>query len=255
MLDQSTTSLYDSNTSSPLHESKKTESESNVSESIYKSRDLFSIRLKKQSAQMEILEVFKQVKVNTLLPDAIQQLPSYAKFLKDFCTKKRTTNVPKKVFLAANISEILSNLMLVKYTNLSCPTISCTIRNTIIDKTLLELGASVNLLPYSVYKHLGVSEFEMYQGHLQLIERSVKIFRGEVENVLIKVGEFIFSVDFIVLKTEPFRNPQGQIPLILGRPFLATSNALINCPNGLMKFTFDNITSQFEYVQYRETTE
>ena len=61
--------------------------------------------------------------------------------------------------------------------------------------------------------------------------------------MLIKVNEFIRPVDFVILETAPVENPRGQIPLILGRPFLATSNALINCRSGLMmKLTFDNMT-------------
>ena len=56
----------------------------------------------------KILEMFNQVKLNMPLLDAIQQVPAYTKFLKDMCTKKRETNVPKKLFLATNISEILS---------------------------------------------------------------------------------------------------------------------------------------------------
>ena len=62
-----------------------------------------------QAAQMEkILEMFNQVKINVTLLDAIQQVPLYAKFLKDMCTKKRKTNMPKKVLLTTNISELLS---------------------------------------------------------------------------------------------------------------------------------------------------
>ena len=61
------------------------------------------------------------------LLDAIQQVPSYAKFLKDMCTKKRKNNVPNKVFLATNISELLSGLIPVKYKDLGCLTIACTI--------------------------------------------------------------------------------------------------------------------------------
>jgi len=60
------------------------------------------------SRMEKILELFKQVKVNVALLDAIQQVPLYAKFLKDMCTKKRKINVPKKVFLATNISELMS---------------------------------------------------------------------------------------------------------------------------------------------------
>jgi len=75
----------------------------------------------------KILEIFNQVKINIPLIDAIQQVPSYDKFLKNMCTKKRKTNVPEKVFLTTNISELLSNQILVKYKDSSCPTISCII--------------------------------------------------------------------------------------------------------------------------------
>ena len=77
---------------------------------------------------------------------------------------------------------------------------------------------------------------------LQLADRSVKIPKGEIKDVLIKIGEFIFPVDFIVLETTPVENPRGQIPVILGRPFLATANAIINCRSGQMKLTFKNMT-------------
>jgi hypothetical protein len=77
---------------------------------------------------------------------------------------------------------------------------------------------------------------------LQLADRSVKIPRGIVEDVLIKVDKFYFPVDFIVLDTEPVQNVGVQIPVILGRPFLAMANALINCRTGVMKISFGNMT-------------
>jgi hypothetical protein len=77
---------------------------------------------------------------------------------------------------------------------------------------------------------------------LQLADRSVKIPRGIVEDVLIKVDAFYFPVDFVVLDTEPMQNGSGQIYVILGRSFLATANALINCRNGVMKISFGNMT-------------
>jgi len=83
---------------------------------------------------------------------------SYAKFLKDMCTKKRKTNVLKKVFLATNISESLSNQIPVKYKDPGCPIIYCTIGQTVINHALLDLGANINLLHLSVYQQLGLGE-------------------------------------------------------------------------------------------------
>ncbi|XP_077246044.1 uncharacterized protein LOC143885887 [Tasmannia lanceolata] len=108
-----------------------------------------------------------------------------------------------------------------------------------------DLGASVNLLPFSVYMQLGLGDLKPTTVTLQLADRSIKTPKGMVEDVLIKVGDFLFPVDFIVLDTEPVANIKDQIPIILGRPFLATSNALINCRNGLMKLSFGNTSVDF----------
>ena len=70
----------------------------------------------------------------------------------------------------------------------------------------------------------------------------MRVSKGVVEDVLIKVSNFIYPVDFVILETEPVINPKGHIPIILGRPFLATTNALINYRNGLMKLSFENMT-------------
>jgi len=69
------------------------------------------------------------------------------------------------------------------------------------------------------------------------------VHRGIIEDVLIQVDKFIYPVDFIVLDTQPVE-ACNSIPIILGRPFLATFNALINCRNGLMKLSFGNITME-----------
>jgi len=66
-----------------------------------------------------------------------------------------------------------------------------------------------------------------------------------VEDVLTKVGEFIYPVDFVVLKTKKVANIASKIPIIGGRPFLATFNALINCRNGMMRLSFGNMTLEF----------
>jgi hypothetical protein len=104
--------------------------------------------------------VFKQVQINIPFLDAIQQVPSYAKFLKDLITVKRKTNVTKKVCLTEQVSSILQCRLPIKYKDPGCPTISCTIGVSHIEKSLLDLGASVNLLSYSVYLQLGLGELK-----------------------------------------------------------------------------------------------
>ena len=116
------------------------------------------------------------------------------------------------------------------------------IGGTCVDKALLDLGASVNLLPYSVYKQLGLGELKPTTITLSLADRSVKIPKGIVEDVLVKVDKFYYPVDFVVLDIELVAEGTDHVPIILGRPFLATSNAIINCLNGVMQLTFGNMT-------------
>ena len=101
------------------------------------------------------------------------------------CTKKRKINVPKKVFLVCNISELLTGPIPVKYKDPRSPTISCIIGKTTINRTLLDLGASINLLPFFVYQQLGLGDFRPTQVTIQLDDRSVKIPKGEITDVLI----------------------------------------------------------------------
>jgi len=103
---------------------------------------------RKVNHNSEIFETFKQVRINIPLLDAIKHVPSYAKFLKDLCTVKRKLNVKKKAFLAKQVSVILQNNNALKYKDPGCPTISCFIGEHKIDRALLDLGASVILLPF-----------------------------------------------------------------------------------------------------------
>ena len=172
----------------------------------------------------------------------IKKVPTYAKFLKDLCTVKRGLGIEKKAFLTEQVSAIIQSKTPVKYKDPGSPTISVNIGGTCIDKALLDLGASVNLLPYSMYKQLGLGELKPTNIILSLVDRSVKIPKGIVEDVLVKVDKFYYPVDFVVLDTEPIAIGPNHVPIILGRPFLATSNAIINCRNGVMQLTFGNMT-------------
>ncbi|KAI3463788.1 hypothetical protein Pfo_020451 [Paulownia fortunei] len=182
----------------------------------------------KLNSNAEIFEIFKQVKINIPLLDAIKQVPPYAKFLKDLCTIKRKHHVQKKAFLTESVSSIIQQFTPPKYKD--------------PERALLDLGASVNLLPFSVYEQLGLGELKTTSVVLQLADRSIKVPKGIVEDVLVQIDKFYFPVDFIVLDTEPVAQTHTQIPIILGRPFLATSNALINCRNGILKLSFGNMT-------------
>ena len=110
-----------------------------------------------------------------------------------------------------------------------------------MEKTLLDLGASVNLLSYSMYKQLGLGELKPTSITLSLADRSIKIPKGTIDDVLIQVDRFYYPVDFVMLDIEPVAVGPNHVPIILGRPVLATSNAIINCRNGVMQLTFGNM--------------
>ncbi|XP_073025235.1 uncharacterized protein [Primulina eburnea] len=112
-------------------------------------------------------------------------------------------------------------------------------------KALCDLGASINLMPYSCFEKLGIGEVKPTTISLQLADRSIKFPRGVVEDVLVKVDEFIFPVDFVVLDMEENR----EIPLILGRPFLATGKALIDVQKGELVLRLNDESVVFNVFQ------
>ena len=197
---------------------------------------------KKATQQAGMQEVLRQVKVNIPLLDLINQVPAYAKFLKDLCTIKRGLGIEKKAFLTEHVNALIQSKYPVKYKDPGSPTIPVNIGGNCIKKALLDLGASVNLMPHSVYLQLGLGELKPTSITLSLADRSVKIPKGIVEDVLVKIDKFYYPVDFVVLDTTPSSNEPNHVPIILGRPFLATDNAIINCRNGLMQLTFGDMT-------------
>jgi len=135
-----------------------------------------------------MVEVFKRVKINFPLLDAIKQVPAYAKFLKYLCTQKRRTraHTPNNFFFPSEqVSSILQHNLPPKFKNPGASTISCIIGDYKIDKVLLYLGAGVNQLPYSNYLQLGLRELKPTPITFQLADRSTKKPRGIIEDVII----------------------------------------------------------------------
>ena len=155
---------------------------------------------------------------------------------------KRGLNVDKKAFLTKEVSAIIQCKTPVKYKDPGCPTISVNIGGTCVEKALIDLGASVNILHYSMYKQLGLGELKPTSITLSLADRSIKIPKATVEDVLIQVDKFYYPLYFVVLDTEPVAAGANYVPIILGRPFLATYNAIINFKNGVMQLNFGNMT-------------
>ena len=96
------------------------------------------------------------MKLNIPLLDAIKQIPSYAKFLKDLCKVKRKLGVNKEAFMTKQSTSLIRNNLPPKYKDPGSPTISIVVGNSKLGHALVDLGARVNLLPYSVYVDLGL---------------------------------------------------------------------------------------------------
>ena len=124
-------------------------------------------------------------------------------------------------------------------------TIPCTIGNAIFERALCDLGASINLMPLSIFRRLGLGEARLTTITLQLVDRSLKHPRGVIEDVLVKVGKFIFLADFIVLDMEEDK----EIPIILGRPFLATGRAMIDVKRGELKLRVQEEEDKFNVFE------
>jgi len=102
------------------------------------------------------------------------------------------------------------------YEDPESPTISVKIGDQVMDRCLLDLGASVNLLPYSVYKQLGLGELQPTNLTLLLADGSVKVLKGNFEDFILKVDEFYFPADFVVLDIKPVRDASNHSPVIFG---------------------------------------
>ena len=118
------------------------------------------VQCQKQPMFDEIKEVFKNVHINIPFLMAIQQIPSYAKFLKDLCTVKRKTQVPRDVFSAEQTSSFVQQGGVVKYKDPGRLIVLCKLGENYFGNGLLDLGSSVNVLPYYLYKELELERFE-----------------------------------------------------------------------------------------------
>ncbi|XP_009789994.1 uncharacterized protein LOC107775872 [Nicotiana tabacum] len=115
-------------------------------------------------------------------------------------------------------------------------TIPCTIGSYAFVNALYDLGANINLTPLAIYTKLGFGRARPTSMQLQLADRTVKRPMGILDDMLVQVGKFVFPTDFIILDCQV----DEEIPIILGRPFLATGRALIDCKTGELKMRLND---------------
>ncbi|XP_021737860.1 uncharacterized protein LOC110704389 [Chenopodium quinoa] len=168
-------------------------------------------------------EALKKVHGSTPFSDLLVQMPQFANFVKNIKDQRKDKEVVNK-----KGHTLLYDNLPPKLHDPGSFTIPCTINEKFFDRVLCDLGASVNLMSYSLYESLGLQGLRPSPISIQLADRTSRLPKGVVEDVLVTVGGLVIPVDFVVLDKKEDR----KIPIILGRPFLATSQALIDVPKG-----------------------
>jgi hypothetical protein len=191
------------------------------------------------------MDIFKQLKVNIPFAEALEQMPKYAKFMKDILTKKRRYTEPETIVLDASCSAIIQRTLPKKEVDAGRVTLPVKIGDVYVGKGLIDLGSSINLIPLSIVKRLGNIEMKAIRMTLQLADKSTTHPHGLAQDVLVKVDKFFFPVDFIVIDMEE----DDDAPLILGRPFMKTARMMIDVDDGLMKVRVQNEEVTFDLFE------
>ncbi|XP_074300617.1 uncharacterized protein LOC141631911 [Silene latifolia] len=175
----------------------------------------------------DIYEVFQNCEVNIPLLNLLKSIPKYAKFLKELCTIKRNNKLKgvKKVKVSEHVSAMFQRKLLTKCCDPGMFTMPCTIGNTKIQKAMLDLGASLNVMPYSLYESMKLGPLHATSVVIQLADKSNVYPKGIAEDVLVLVDNLIFPADFYVLDME---HDKHTAPILLGRPFFKTASTKID---------------------------
>ncbi|KAK9033670.1 hypothetical protein V6N11_049856 [Hibiscus sabdariffa] len=171
-----------------------------------------------------------------LLTPALQQMPNYTKFLKDMVSRKKQIEEFETVAATETCLALMHNKVPAKKADPGSFTIECFIGHNYSTKALCDPGASINLMPKSVSKKLGIREAKPTTVMMQLADHSFVQPEGKIEDILVRIDKFIFPADFLILGCEADENA----PIILGRPFLSTSRATIDFDNDEIVFKVDN---------------
>ncbi|XP_039131793.1 uncharacterized protein LOC120268456 [Dioscorea cayenensis subsp. rotundata] len=219
----------------------------------YKPVVSYPSRLKqdKEEAQFKkFLRIFKQLHINIPLVEALSQMPKYAKFLKDLLTNKRKLEDLETVTLSGNCSAVIQKMLPKKLTDPGSFIIPCVIGEGMKENALADSGASINVMPYNLFLKLGLEDLRPTRMTLQLADRSVRRPRGVVEDVLVRVDKLIIPVHFVILDVDD----DVDVPLILGRPFLNTSGALIDVKGGKMTLRVGDEQVVFTFPEAMKNT-
>ncbi|GKB82121.1 reverse transcriptase domain-containing protein [Tanacetum coccineum] len=186
------------------------------------------IREKANNQIEKFYQIFQDLHFDISFADALILMPKFASTLKSLISNKEKLFELARTLLNEHCSAVLLKKLLEKLGDPGKFLIPCDF--PIMDEclALADLGASINLMPLSVWKMLSLSELTSTCMTLELVDRSISQLIGIAEDVDVKVGKFQFPADFVVVDFDA----DPRVPLILGRSFLKTGHALIDVYEG-----------------------
>ncbi|XP_042396548.1 uncharacterized protein LOC121986661 [Zingiber officinale] len=201
----------------------------------------------KAKEYQELVKLFSKVEVNVPLLTMIKQIPKYAKFLKDLCVHKKKLKGNELISMGKNVSALLQSVPQ-KCEDPGVFTVPCVIGDCIFEDAMLDLGASINVMPKSVFQSLRIGPLQPTGVVIQLANRSQAHPAGVIEDVLVKVRELIFLADFYILDMEG-DVLANRAPLILGRPFLKTARTKIDVHAGTLSMEIGDTVVRFSIFE------
>ncbi|GJU24901.1 reverse transcriptase domain-containing protein [Tanacetum coccineum] len=191
----------------------------------------------KASNQMEkIFQIFQDLRFDISFANALLLMPRFAPTIKSLLMNKEKLLELAKIPLNENCSAMLLKKLPEKLGDLGKFLIPCNFLGMDVCHALADLGASINLMPFSILKKLSLPELTPTRMTLELADRSITRPKGLAEDIFVKVGNFHFPTDFVVVDFEA----DPRVPLILGRSFLRTSRALIDVYEGELVLRDEN---------------
>ncbi|KAF5442859.1 hypothetical protein F2P56_035475 [Juglans regia] len=176
---------------------------------------------------------------------------TFHRYENKYLIRKQKLKGCEKVRVGENVSAVIQRKLHAKCKDPGIFTIPWTIGNTRFEKAVIDLGASINVMPYSLYASLKLGPLNKIGVVIQLANRSNAYPKGVLEDVLVQINDLVFPTDFYMLDME---NGDQIAPILLGRPFLKTSKTKIDVHSGTLTKEFDgeivkfNIYDVMKYV-------
>ncbi|GJZ63969.1 reverse transcriptase domain-containing protein [Tanacetum coccineum] len=202
-----------------------------------------------ESLVHQTMESLKKIKINHPLLKEIRQTDNYGKQIKDLVENKPRTDEEKEIEMNPRCSALLQNHLPPKDEDPGSLILPCSIRKLDFKNALADLGASISIMPFSMYKRLGIGKLEPINMIIEMADNTKCTPKGIVKNLLIKIDKFIFPVDFVILDMVE----DIQMPIILERPLLATAHAKVDIFRKSISLEVGSEKESYEEIVYKLT--